>query len=110
MSVERWFSRAERIRDSDGYTYTDFARNLVDALGWTAAADIATALRGHVYGWTGGHALHAAVRPLYDRLGWEQSALVCAWFRNLNNRPRKRAPGWPGPMPVPSTPERSESP
>ncbi|MER7574906.1 hypothetical protein [Streptomyces sp. NPDC126514] len=91
---ERWTSRADRIRDGDGYTYEDLARDMVDGLGWTAALDIATALRGHVYGWSGGHCLHQDVKPLYDRLGWEQAALLTAWFRDSRNpsTDRRRTP------------------
>lgn len=108
--MDRWVSRAERIRDGDGYTYANLARDLVDGLGWTAALDVATALRGHVYGWPGEHSLHQDVRPLYDRLGWQQSALVACWFRDARNRPGRRPGGWPAAAPAPSTPERSESP
>lgn len=87
--MKPWISRAERIRDGGGYAYADLARDLVASLGWTAALDVATALRGHVYGWPGGGELHTAVKPLYERLGWEQSALVTCWFRNANNRPSR---------------------
>ena len=92
--MDRWVSRAERIRDGDGYTYAELARDLVDGLGWTAAADVACAIRGHVYGWPGDHTLHATVKPLYDRLGWQQAALVACWFRDARNRPtdRRRTP------------------
>lgn len=117
--IERWTSRAERIRDGDGYTYADLAHDMVNALGWTAAVDLATALRGHVYGWPGEHSLHQEVKPLYDRLGWQQSALVACWFRDARNRPGARPKerpsgrqpgGWPVAAPAPLTPERSESP
>lgn len=33
IDVKPWVSRAERIRDGDGYTYADLARDLVDTLG-----------------------------------------------------------------------------
>ncbi|USQ86975.1 hypothetical protein NFX46_26630 [Streptomyces phaeoluteigriseus] len=94
IDVKRWTSRADRIREDDGYTYESLARDLAGQLGWTTAVDLATALRGHVYGWSGGHPLHQDVKPLYDRLGWEQAALVAAWFRNANNQPtdRRRTP------------------
>lgn len=110
--IQRWVSRADRIRDGDGYTYESLALDLVDQLGWTRAVDVATGLRAHVYGWPGRSELHTAVRPIYQALGWEQSALVCAWFRDARNWPgtKKRPRGWPVPMPAASTPERSESP
>jgi hypothetical protein len=94
IDVKSWALQAERIQEDDGYTYADLARDLVDGLGWTAAVDVAAALRGHVYGWPGDHALHNEVRPLYDRLGWEQAALLTAWFRDSRNRPtdRRRTP------------------
>lgn len=88
--IERWTSRAERIRDGDGYTYASLAQDMVDAIGWTAAADLACALRGHVYGWPGQHSLHRDVTPLYEALGWEQAALAACWFRDANNRPTAR--------------------
>lgn len=90
-SFERWVNRADRIRDGDGYTYEDLARDMVDALGWTAAVDVAAAVRGHVYGWSGGHPLHASVKPLYNRLGWVQAALFASWFRDARNFPQERS-------------------
>ncbi|MFF1743529.1 hypothetical protein [Streptomyces mirabilis] len=95
MNMQPWNERADRIRKNDGYTYADFARDLVQQLSWTGAVDVATALRGHVYGSPGRSELHADVRPLYDRLGWEQAALIAAWFRNLSNKPHRRQAGWP---------------
>lgn len=86
-NIERWVSRADRIRDGDGYTYADLAQDMADTLGWTTAVDVAAAIRSHVYSWPGEHGLHATVRPLYDRLGWEQAALLTSWFRNARNRP-----------------------
>lgn len=97
MNMQPWLTRADRIRTNDGYTYVHFAQDLVQQLSWTGAVDVATALRGHVYGSPGRSELHTDVRPLYDQLGWEQSALVAAWFRDARDRPRKRKPGWPGP-------------
>ncbi|MCX4858948.1 hypothetical protein [Streptomyces canus] len=88
--LKPWIGRAERIRDGDGYTYESLARDMAAGLGWTAAVDLAAALRGHVYGSPGGHPLHQDVRPLYDRLGWEQAALLAAWFRDVSNRPTDR--------------------
>jgi hypothetical protein len=98
--VDRWVSRAERLRDGGGYTYADLARDMATGLGWTAAADMACALRGHVYGWNGGNDLHTTVKPLYDALGWEQAALVACWFRDDRNRPKQRG-GWPTAAPAP---------
>lgn len=95
MNMQPWIERADRIRKNDGYTYAHFARDLAQQLSWTAAVDIATALRGHVYGSPGRSELHTDVRPLYDRLGWEQAALIAAWFRNLSNKPHRRQAGWP---------------
>ncbi|MEU3546278.1 hypothetical protein [Streptomyces longwoodensis] len=112
FEAKQWVSRAERIQDGQGYTYASLARDMVDALGWTTAADVATALRAHVYGSPGGHTLHAAVRPLYGRLGWEQAALLAAWFRNTANRPGapKRAPGWPQPAATVAAPPDATTP
>lgn len=101
VDLKPWISRAERLRDSDGYTYADLARDLVDTLGWTATVDVAAALRAHVYSWPGDHALHSEVRPLFQVLGWEQAALLASWFRDARNWPEpkrtgRRLPGgWP---------------
>lgn len=98
MDAKYWINKAERVRDDDAYTYTSLARDMVTQLGWTKAVDLACALRGHVYGTPGSSDLHADARPIYDRLGWEQSALVAAWFRDARNRPgmpKRRQPGWP---------------
>lgn len=94
MDVTPWLALANRVRDGDGYTYESLARDMAGQLGWTAAVDVAAALRAHVYGWPGGHPLYQDVKTLYDRLGWEQAALVAAWFRNIDNRPtnRRRTP------------------
>lgn len=94
--VERWTSRAERIRDGDSYTYESLARDMVGALGWTAAVDLAAAVRSHVYSGSGGHSLHRDVKPLYEALGWEQAALLAAWFRDARNWPGTRRPRTPG--------------
>lgn len=94
IDVKHWLRQAQRIDADDEYTYVDFARDLVDCLGWTTALNVATALRGYVYGWSGGSELHTAVRPIYEALGWEQSALVACWFRDARNRStdRRRTP------------------
>lgn len=90
MDIKPWLALADRVREGDGYTYANLAQDLVRQLTWHGAVDVATALRGHVYGQPGRSELHEAVKPLYARLGWEQSALVAAWFRNLGNRPQAR--------------------
>ncbi|MFE2684043.1 hypothetical protein [Streptomyces mirabilis] len=114
IDIRSWVLQAERIQEGDGYTYAGLARALVDALGWAAAADMACAVRGHVYGWHGGHALHRDVKPLYDALGWQQSALITSWFRDArnrpNNQPKKRAAGWPTARPAPRTTHTKEPP
>ena len=88
MDIKPWLALADRVRESDGYTHADLSRDLALQLTWHGAVDVATALRSHVYGQPGHSELHEAVKPLYARLGWEQSALVAAWFRNLDNRPQ----------------------
>lgn len=123
IDIRSWVLQAERINEDDEYTYANLARDLVDGLGWTAAVELAAALRGHVYGQPGGHPLHQDVKPLYDRLGWQQSALVAAWFRDSRNwpssnpPPRKRPGGWPiahhrppGVTRRPANPENQEVP
>ncbi|MDX3279095.1 hypothetical protein [Streptomyces scabiei] len=94
IDIRSWVLQAERIQEDDEYAYADFAADLADQLGWTRALDVATALRSYVYGQPGGSELHQAVEPLYRRLGWEQAALLTAWFRDANNRPtdRRRTP------------------
>lgn len=101
MDIKHWTTQAERIHTETAYTYRDFAQDLTRQLTWTGAVDIATALRAHVYGWSGGHPLHQDIKPLYDRLGWEQAALIACWFRNLDNRPKRRQGGWPTSSPAP---------
>ncbi|MFF7763119.1 hypothetical protein [Streptomyces griseorubiginosus] len=90
MDMKPWLTLADRVRSEDAYDYADFARDLAQQLAWHGAVDIATALRSYVYGQPGGSDLHETVKPLYRRLGWEQAALVAAWFRNLDNRPQAR--------------------
>ncbi|MEU1556773.1 hypothetical protein ABZ517_29300 [Streptomyces scabiei] len=109
IDIRSWVLQAERIHEDDEYTYVDLARDLAARLGWTAALDVATALRGYVYGQVGRSELHTAVRPIYEALGWQQAALVACWFRDARNRPGRRPGDWPGPTPSPSTPERSET-
>ncbi|SBT91380.1 hypothetical protein GA0115233_103012 [Streptomyces sp. DI166] len=95
IDTKHWLKQAARIHQDAEYTYSHLARDLADRLGWTAALNVATALRSHVYGWPSSNELHTAVKPLYDRLGWEQSALLCCWFRDARNRPGRRPGGWP---------------
>lgn len=95
MNVKPWITQAARLHEEPTYTYEHFAKDLVRQLTWNGAVDVATALRGHVYGWSSGHALHQDVKPLYDRLGWEQAALIASYFRNLGNKPQHRPGSWP---------------
>jgi hypothetical protein len=114
MDTKRWLTLADQVREGGDYTHADLARDLASQLTWHGAVDVATALRSYVYGQPGSSDLHKDVEPLYRRLGWQQSALVACWFRDSRNwpqqQPKRRAPGWPGPMPAPPTHERSESP
>lgn len=87
IDTKHWLRQAQRIDAEDEYTYADLARELVADLGWSGALNVATALRSHVYSQPGGSELHVAVRPIYEALGWEQAALLAAWFRNADNRP-----------------------
>lgn len=106
IDVKSWVKEAKRIHEDDGYAYADLARGLVDVLGWTAALDVATALRSFVYGQPGGSELHTAVRPIYEALGWQQSALVACWFRDARNRPQQRPSGRrPGGWPAAANPQ-----
>lgn len=100
FDVGNWAARAASVREGDGQTYESLARDLVARLGWTAALDVATALRSYVYSQPGSSDLHKAVEPLYRRLGWEQAALVACWFRDARNRPGRRPGGWPVSVPV----------
>ncbi|MFJ8349728.1 hypothetical protein ACIQ9J_25870 [Streptomyces sp. NPDC094153] len=90
MDIKPWLALADRVRADSAYGYADFARDLVGQLTWRGAVDVATALRGHVYGHPGGNELHKAVEPLYRRLGWQQSALIACWFRDARNWPATR--------------------
>ncbi|MFG2473533.1 hypothetical protein [Streptomyces fagopyri] len=101
IDIKHWTKQATRIGQDHEYTHASLARDLVHTLGWTTATDIACALRSYVYGSPGRTELHTVVRPLYDVLGWQQSALVACWFRDASNRPgtkkppQKRPGGWP---------------
>lgn len=90
MDSKDWLTLADRVQAEGAYDYADLARDLAGQLTWRGALDVATALRSYVYGQPGGSELHKAVEPLYRRLGWEQAALVAAWFRDANNRPTDR--------------------
>lgn len=105
MDIKPWLALADRVRAEGAYSYADFARDMVRQLTWFGAVDVATAIRSYVYGQPGRSDLHEAVKPLYARLGWEQSALVAAWFRNLDNRPQARPSNLRPPTPDgPATP------
>ncbi|MGA5371411.1 hypothetical protein ACPCSD_10065 [Streptomyces griseoincarnatus] len=67
--------------------YQALAAGLVDKYGWDRATFIATAVRGYVYGQPNPGPYRNEAEAIYKRLGWEQAALLAAWFRNLNNRP-----------------------
>ncbi|WP_328449902.1 hypothetical protein OG780_19425 [Streptomyces sp. NBC_00386] len=62
---------------------------------------IATAVRGFVYDRPDPGPYRDDAQQIYNRLGWEQAALLAAWFRDSRNWPqsraKKRAAGWPGP-------------
>lgn len=94
MDVNPWLTLADRVRAEGTYSHSDFARDLTQHLTWNGALDVATALRSYVYGQPGSSDLHKTIEPLYRRLGWQQSALLCAWFRDARNRPadRRRTP------------------
>lgn len=84
--IEPWLAEAARIREQDGgYTFESLAVAMVLKLGWGPAAEIADALEGHVRSWWVEPHLAATTTPLYELLGWEQSALLRAWFSNLEN-------------------------
>jgi len=98
--LKPWIKRAANLDRDDTTPYATFSQDLVSALGWTAATDIATAIRSHVYGTPEHSDLHAAVRPIYDALGWQQSALVACWFRDHRNRADERTKQHTGRQPV----------
>lgn len=112
MDTKHWLTLADRVRAEGAYGYADFARDLVRQLAWHGALDVATALRSYVYGQPGGSELHKAVEPIYQRLGWQQSALVACWFRDARNwpgaRPGRRPGGWPTAAPT-TTPTIEET-
>jgi hypothetical protein len=75
---------------------------LIEQHGWQRAVLIATAVRGYVYDQPAPGPYREDAQQIYDRLGWEQAALLAAWFRDSRNwpakpAPKKRASGWPGP-------------
>lgn len=67
---------------------------LVEQHGWDRAIQIATALRGYVYNRPDPGPHRQDAEALYNRLGWEQSALLASWFRDSRNWPtdRRRTP------------------
>lgn len=85
--IDRWLPQVEQIREeAGGYTFECLAVAMILELGWCAAAKTAEALEPYIRGW--GYkeeGLQADVAPLYNLLGWEQSALLHAWFDNLDN-------------------------
>ncbi|MFI2367274.1 hypothetical protein [Streptomyces sp. NPDC018833] len=86
--ITPWLAEAARIRDeAGGYTFESLAVAMILKLGWFQAAGIAGALEPHVRGWGWGLQSEQgrAVAPLFEILGWEQSALLLAWFNNLEN-------------------------
>lgn len=81
--------------------YRSLAVALVEERGWDRATQIATAVRGFVYDHPDPGPYRDDAQQIYSRLGWEQAALLAAWFRDSrnwpNSQPKKRAAGWPGP-------------
>ncbi|MGV9242638.1 hypothetical protein [Streptomyces sp. NPDC003710] len=84
--IDQWLTEATKIREQDGgYTFESLAVAMVLKLGWPAAAKIADHLESYVRGWYVEEGPRAEAAPLYELLGWEQSALLHAWFANLDN-------------------------
>lgn len=107
MDIKPWLERADHVRAEGDYSHAELARDLARQLTWHGALDVATALRSFVYGQPGGSDLHKAVEPLYRRLGWEQAALLTAWFRDSRNWPGPKRTGrrLPGGWPVAAKPQ-----
>lgn len=70
--------------------YQAVATALVEERGWDRATHIATAVRGFVYDRPDPGPHREDAEAIYKRLGWEQSALLAAWFRDSRNWPTKR--------------------
>ena len=84
--IEPWLTEAARIREeAGGYTFESLAVAMVLKVGWGPAAQIADALKRHVRGWWIEPGPASTVAPLFDLLGWEQAALLHAWFEHLEN-------------------------
>lgn len=67
--------------------YESVAEALIDEQGWQHATFVATAVRGYVYGSPNPGPYRDEAEAIYNRLGWEQSALLASWFRNSRNWP-----------------------
>ncbi|MFF7754372.1 hypothetical protein ACFZCP_35235 [Streptomyces sp. NPDC007971] len=67
------------------------AAALIKQHGWDRAIFVATAVRGYVYGQPNPGPHRDEAEKLYGQLGWEQSALLAAWFRDSRNWPKGRA-------------------
>ncbi|MEW2272183.1 hypothetical protein [Streptomyces griseofuscus] len=70
--------------------YQALAAVLIEEHGWGRAVLIATAVRGYVYGQPNPGPHRDEAEKLYARLGWEQAALLAAWFRDARNWPKGR--------------------
>lgn len=64
---------------------------LVEHHGWDRATFIATAVRGYVYSQPNPGPYRDDAESIYNRLGWEQAALLAAWFRDSRNWPQERS-------------------
>jgi hypothetical protein len=87
IGIDCWLTEAVRIREeAGGYTFESLAVAMILKLGWPAAAKTADSLKPFVRGWyVTDDDRRVAVGPLFELLGWEQSALLHAWFDNLDN-------------------------
>lgn len=68
--------------------YRTVAAALVEDRGWDRAVQLATAVRGYVYGSPNPGPYRDEAETIYKRLGWEQAALLAAWFRDFRNHPQ----------------------
>jgi hypothetical protein len=69
--------------------YRSVAEVLVEEHGWDRAVQIATAVRGYVYDRPDPGPSRDDAEKIYDRLGWEQAALLASWFRDSRNWPHR---------------------
>ncbi|MEW2083471.1 hypothetical protein [Streptomyces sp. NPDC005283] len=84
MNIEHWLAKAAEYRETDGgHMYESLAVAMTLELGYETAAAFTKELSAVVDGWSTGGS-HAAAQ-LYEFLGWPQSALLVAWFNNLEN-------------------------